>query len=401
MAAEIEDNMQEGCAPSLADCNDTCPPSNMEDVVETTCEELCIPDNKENIVKGDYDEDLLIDVPPEPEEHLPIEIGIVTEEIIAGNGQFDKYMRAIVNQIEIQFDAGRIKGADIASLFGELIPNMMAEANKYILAEYAENIKADMTAIQIEEMQSKGLLERELLSVQIVKEQMAIRLMQLEMDASIAKTQLLTTQEKEARLDGKSKRMVNTKQANELIAKTQLLTTQESEARLTGSVDRMLKASQADESVAKRNLIDTQRKEAVSDGISKRSLTEAERSLKETQELLAGLDSKMKRGNTRADTELKETEKGLKTIQGSELILNGASKRKLEGAQKLAADEQVKLYEAQATSFKNKDSNDTLKTLMNGYAVVVSENSVQTATPLDSGAMGTTINSMKGKVNLG
>ena len=92
------------------------------------------------------DKDVINNLPPsEP-------MGIVTEEdALLGKGQFDKYMRASVNQLTRQYDEGRIKGADIASALVEMIPPMMDVANKFVLGEVTAKLAAQKARYEIED----------------------------------------------------------------------------------------------------------------------------------------------------------------------------------------------------------------------------------------------------------
>ena len=57
----------------------------------------------------------------------------VTTEAIDGTGVFDIYMRAGMNQLNTQYDKGRIKGADFAAAYIAQMQLMMTEANKFVL----------------------------------------------------------------------------------------------------------------------------------------------------------------------------------------------------------------------------------------------------------------------------
>jgi len=208
------------------------------------------------------------------------DIKVVTEEDpVEGQGQFDRYMRAVGNQLEIQYKKGRIKGAELSATFNELIPPMMDEANKFVIAEYQTRAQVEKIKIEL------GIALRE----------------------SELKLKLLAAQ------------VADTRMATEL---------------------------------------------------------------KRQQVLLA------------------QAETSLKCTQQSELVLNGVSKRALEAAQAETAREQVNLYKQQAKSFENKDANDTFKTLMNGYAVVVSEAGEPVAINVGVSGIDDTADLMRGKVGL-
>ncbi len=73
-----------------------------------------------------------------------IKIGIVTEEVVSGKGVFDIYMRAAKAQLDEEYNKTRIKGADYALAITKLIESMMAQANQFVIAEYAAKLDAQM-----------------------------------------------------------------------------------------------------------------------------------------------------------------------------------------------------------------------------------------------------------------
>jgi hypothetical protein len=161
------------------------------------------------------DKDIVDNLPPSPK------MGIVTEEDAkTGKGQFDKYMRAVVSQLGVQYDEGRIKGADLANAFVEVIPPMMESANKFVLGEVAARLAADKAKFDLK------IAEYQLLKVQ----------------AEVSK---LCTEENEMKLTGKVQR-------GKLRAETELIETQESELKKNGASKRALEGAQkkvADEQV--------------------------------------------------------------------------------------------------------------------------------------------------------
>ncbi len=114
----------------------------------------------------------------------------VTTEAVDGTGVFDVYMRAGMNQLETQYQLGRIKGADYAAAYVAQIQLMMTEANKFVIgmvqAEIAAKLfdqqylgaaydalvkeasvhemksKGDLLCQQIAELKENGKVEREL-----------------------------------------------------------------------------------------------------------------------------------------------------------------------------------------------------------------------------------------------
>ncbi len=262
-----------------------------------------------------------------------VEIGIVTEEVITGAGQFDKYMRAGRNQLNTQYELGRIKGADYTAAYIAMQESMMNQANQFILGKYqADALLAKMEA-ELGEMKEKGILERNLLKVQTWKTELDGLLIVQKNKTEQIQHQVLATQEEETRRTGVVERQLKTEQSRTTVAETELKTVQKIEMGLTGQVDRASKEAQA-----------------------KDTLTAA--SLKATQE--------------------------------SELIANGSSKRALENGQNKVGAAQCELYAAQAAGFGDRNRNDTFKTIMNAWAVDVAEND-NTETP---DALHTSLNSI-------
>ena len=68
-----------------------------------------------------------------------------------------------------------------------------------------------------------------------------------------------------------------------------------------------------------------------------------------------------------------KNEAALICTQEDELVKNGKSKRELEDAQEAVAREQVNLYIAQAKGYADKNRNDTLKSVLNSWAVQATE----------------------------
>lgn len=103
----------------------------------------------------------------------------VTEELVTGDGVFDIYMRAGMNQLMTQYEDGRIKGPDFAVAYTALIQVMMVEANKFTLglvqAEIAaamfplQYLKAGYEAALIESQANKAAEEVKLLCQQIAE----------------------------------------------------------------------------------------------------------------------------------------------------------------------------------------------------------------------------------------
>ncbi len=277
-----------------------------------------------------------------------VEIGIVTEEVITGKGQFDKYMRAGRHQLDTQYTLGRIKGADYTAAYIAMQEGMMAQANQFILGKYqADALLAKMEA-EIGEMKAKGILERNLLTVQIWKTELEGHLTVEKIETEQLNQQMIATQEEELRKNGAVEREATKQTIQKVKQEIILIATQEVEMRRDGSVKRAQIEQERQKSKGEALLIATQEVETRRTGATDRSLK-----------------------NAQADHAA--AQKHLVDNQSGELLLNGTSKRKLEAAQALVAGQQVELYKAQAAGFVDRNRNDTLKTTMNAWAISVAE----------------------------
>ncbi len=98
-------------------------------------------------------------VPTDPEDEIETpDVGDVTEEILAGEGVFDIYMRAGSNQLQSQYDAGRIKGAEYAAAYIQMMELMMTQANMFVVQIFDSQMKAKMFPHQMLEIKYKAAL---------------------------------------------------------------------------------------------------------------------------------------------------------------------------------------------------------------------------------------------------
>ena len=235
----------------------------------------------------------IVKYPPHPTLPVvvPEEIGIVTEEDPkTGNGQFDRYMRAGTNQLQLQYDLGRIKGPDFAIAFIAMQELMMVQGNKFILDKYAAEVMAHKTYLEIHEMREKGKLERKLIELNILKGEMELRHTELQMDKTKNEAQLICTQEEELRKNGE----VNRRKTEEEI---DLITRQETELKLNGIESRLKTKEEVD-------LLQTQDSELKSNGSVERALKGAQTSTQGAQAALygrqvTGYDEKNKNENAK------------------------------------------------------------------------------------------------------
>jgi len=314
---------------------------------------------------------------PDPAE----EIGIVTEEDpVTGRGQFDKYMRAGNNQIDIQYNLGRIKGAEYANAFVQMQDNMMTQANGFVLGEFKTRIEADLVSAQIEEMQLDGEVKRTLVQAQILETEMKIRLLAEQIDKVKNETQLIATQEEELRKNGAFDRAVTYRQANKLIAETDFICTQNTEFKNTQAFDRVIKYEEAAKIKTESRFVASKEKMMLANDNINRMLTmqqmyheQAKINLTCKNETLVDTQCKLNKVQAEELGLSGYSKRNLEGTQASELVLNGESKRSLETEQEEVARKQAHLYEEQAKGFDNRNRNDTLKTFMNAWAVQASE----------------------------
>ena len=117
-----------------------CPPESIED--EIVSSKLCIH-NIGSVDIGDLP-DLPTDVTP-PDAPT---IDDITEVLLTGNGAFDVFMRAGSAQLQSQYDAGRIKGADFANAYIQMMQLMMTNATQFVIKKFEVEMAGEMFKVQ-------------------------------------------------------------------------------------------------------------------------------------------------------------------------------------------------------------------------------------------------------------
>ncbi len=305
---------------------------------------------------------------PDPSATQPTfgQLGIVTEETLNGKGVFDSYMRAGSVHLQDQYDKSRIKGADYAKAYSQMVELMMTQANQYVLTEYQSQIDR---AIQIDLFHlTKFSLEYD------------VALKEMQVSETMAKTSLVCAQESELLKNGTVDRELKEKQILETEARTKLTNTQESELVKNGVLDRQIKDEQILELQAKTSLTITQEDELIKNGLIDREL-KANQVLEtiERTKLTATQENEM-RTNGLVDRRMKEKQileieakTALVTTQESELILNGVKDRDLKTSQIAVQGAQKLLYERQTVGFDDKRDNDNLKIVTDAWSVQATE----------------------------
>lgn len=101
-----------------------------------------------------------IEIPEiDPEDEIPeISPDDVTTEVVDGTGVFDIYMRAGMNQLDTQWKAGRIKGADYAAAYIETMKLMMEQANMFVVQTFDSKMKARMFGYELHKSKYAAVL---------------------------------------------------------------------------------------------------------------------------------------------------------------------------------------------------------------------------------------------------
>jgi len=271
--------------------------------------------------KKDYAGNAVVEVPGVEEMNIPdIDALIVTEEVIDGAGVFDKYMRAGNNQLRLEYDENRIKGAVYADAYIKNIENFMIQANNFVLEKYKADIDAQIKKI--------------MLPYEILKLKYEVALIYAQAKKVMVEIELISAQINELKANGIYDRRLKASQIQKTLAETDLICTQIDEMVLNGAKERELKSTQISEMIAngakEREFKTTQIHEMTLNGLKDRAL---------------------------------------KSVQMSELALNGNKDRTLKEAQTNTQHEQANLYIRQIKGFDEKNSNDVATTLFNAWAV--------------------------------
>lgn len=135
-----------------------------------------------------------------PELEIP-EIGVVTTEAVDGTGVFDIYMRAGMNQLDSQYKAGRIKGADYAAAYIAMTELMMTQSNKFVIDKYTAELQSIQAQIAIE-----------LYKLQYLSAGYEAALKKSQAEKAKFESDLICQQIAELKLNGQSKRSLETAQ---------------------------------------------------------------------------------------------------------------------------------------------------------------------------------------------
>ena len=88
---------------------------------------------------------------------VDIQITDVTTGAISGTGVFDKLMASIKVQIQEEYDAGRIKGSDYATVYLGALQSVLSQSMEFVLRERLVEAQIDdvVKGIEIKDMQKQ------------------------------------------------------------------------------------------------------------------------------------------------------------------------------------------------------------------------------------------------------
>lgn len=91
-----------------------------------------------------------------------------------GTGVFDQLMMAISGNVQVQYDAGRIKGQDYATVYMNSMQTAISEAMKFVLNKKvvekqveAQDVQIAMSEVQLAENSEKWTLQKRVLENQL------------------------------------------------------------------------------------------------------------------------------------------------------------------------------------------------------------------------------------------
>ena len=91
-----------------------------------------------------------------------------------GTGVFDQLMMAISGNVQVQYDAGRIKGQDYATVYMNSMQTAISEAMKFVLNKKvvekqveAQDVQIAMSEVQLAENSEKWALQKRVLENQL------------------------------------------------------------------------------------------------------------------------------------------------------------------------------------------------------------------------------------------
>lgn len=152
----------------------------------------------------------------------PITLDDLTQATVGGTGAFDTLMRSMVGHLELEFNKGRLRGADYANVYLNALTPVLQNAVVFLLqkdeaANKAALVDAQVRLTEVQILLAEAELERELINKELVQAQVS---------KTIAETvnlgqQLLNLKAEECVL--KSQYDINLSQNLQVVAQTSLV----------------------------------------------------------------------------------------------------------------------------------------------------------------------------------
>jgi len=88
-------------------------------------------------------------------EDITSNVSVDSDNVVTGDGVLDKLMETINTHIVAQFDAGRIKGTDIARMYIGIVPSAMETATQFALQKQSAEKQTDLVNEQVKSAERK------------------------------------------------------------------------------------------------------------------------------------------------------------------------------------------------------------------------------------------------------
>lgn len=264
-------------------------------------------------------------------ESLPIDTGIVTPTVATittettdGTGIFDVYMRAGMNQLDTQYNLGRIRGPEYATAYMETLGLMIEKANTFAIRIYEAEKNNLVTSYELSKIRNDSIL------IGLQSEESIQRQKEVELNGPLARgkvhmeTELLKTQ--------RNAGLLSVDKATEDIL---FIKRQNQELKANGAIDRTLKVAQTTVQDKNSCLI-----------------------VEQTREVIA--------------------KTSLIGVQEYELGKNGVSERLLKDSQTTVQGKQGELYDRQRLGFSEKHKRDKYKIALDAWAIQAVEDPTHT-----------------------
>jgi len=275
-------------------------------------------------------------VPTPSQDPNPIKapsIADVTEALVDGSGAFDVFMKAGTAQLDSQYKKNRIKGAEYAASYIQMMELMMTQANLFVLKKFETEVQAKKLPYELEKIKYDMLVSAN--SAVATEEQ-----------AKLSQQQRLELKE-----NGVYERMIKNATAENTENNTVLVKKQiESEVAKTKSTYVGIKIAQEKGESDRAN------------GVAERDYIKAKADNTENATALI----KKQVSDTHAKTLLLNT-------QIKELVANGEIERGLKSSQIRVQEMNARLYARQIIGFDDKDRRETYKITMDAWAVQAAE----------------------------